>query len=446
MAKKKSGTGREALRIWVVVILVLLAVGVLLLKFTDPPPPKKITLVTGSPAGAYFAYGKKYAEALEEKAGIEVEVKNTAGSVENIRLIEEGGGTVVGFVQGGIADAEKDPDLRALGSLYYEPLWVFYRSNRFVGEDEQLEDLRKLKGKKIAIGPEGSGTRAVALDLLMKNGIVDEEGKPVQPTTRLLPLKSGEARDQLLDNAPEIDAAFFIAGTDSQTVSDLLGAEGVELMTFKRYISYRRKLTYISTVELFEGMIDLARNVPSTDTTLLAPAATLMVHEETHPGIVELLTTAALRIHAKPGVLEKAGQFPSTDFVGNVPMHRTAERIIVDGPSLLSRYLPFWLVSLVRQLKILLIGMIPALLAVGKLAPMLFKMRMNRKVFGWYKRLREVEEDYAETKNALEAREKLAQIASEVAELNVPMSFWKDVYTLRVHIDFMKRYLREAGA
>ena len=55
--------------------------------------------------------------------------------------------------------------LASLGSVYYQPLLIFYRSAA------PLDLLSRMNGKRLSIGPEGSGTRSLALVLLKANGI-----------------------------------------------------------------------------------------------------------------------------------------------------------------------------------------------------------------------------------------------------------------------------------
>ena len=84
----------------------------------------------------------------------------------------------------------------SLGSLYFEPIWVFYQAN------EHLRQLSDLRDKRIAIGKEGSGTRAVALKLLELNGLTASQATH-------LSISGQEAVEGLFKR--ELDAAFFVA-------------------------------------------------------------------------------------------------------------------------------------------------------------------------------------------------------------------------------------------
>ena len=111
-------------------------------QFVDPAPPRQLTIATGSTDGAYYAIGKEYSRMLK-KYGITLHVKSTAGSVENLRLLEKADGNVhVAFMQGGIHTSGNEKDIIALGSLYYEPLWIFVQT------EFKVEKLSDLKGDK----------------------------------------------------------------------------------------------------------------------------------------------------------------------------------------------------------------------------------------------------------------------------------------------------------
>jgi TRAP-type uncharacterized transport system substrate-binding protein len=106
----------------------------------------------------------------------------------------------------------------SLGTVFYEPLWWLHR------RDVQGEGVPSLLGRKISIGPEGSGTRALALELIKAAGI--------EHRVELLPLAPRESADRLL--AGEIDVAFMMTSWESPVVRQLLADERVELSGFPR--------------------------------------------------------------------------------------------------------------------------------------------------------------------------------------------------------------------
>jgi hypothetical protein len=126
-AKKKGRSLKDRLGIFGPAIIIAILGFIVAYPFVEPAPPRKITIGTGDPSGAYYAFAQRYREILARE-GITLEIRSTAGSVENIKLLEAKEGEVdIAFVQGGIGDPAAQPELRSLGSLYFEPLWVFYR-------------------------------------------------------------------------------------------------------------------------------------------------------------------------------------------------------------------------------------------------------------------------------------------------------------------------------
>ncbi len=168
-------------------------------QYADPLPPSKITIAAGSSTGAYTKYARQYAEFFA-KEGVELEIVQTKGSMDNLeRMTDPESGVDAAFMQGGITTPEEHPDLRSLGSLYYEPLWVFF--NKKV----ELKNLTDLKGMDVAIGTEGSGTNYVISQILRENGIDPANSK-------LKPIGSSQAIPELIKG--KLDALFLIAGVD----------------------------------------------------------------------------------------------------------------------------------------------------------------------------------------------------------------------------------------
>ena len=116
---------REKIKIFGPTVLVLIFGFILAYQFVAPAPPRSLTIGTGLPEGAYFEYAKSYRKLLAED-GIELKLRNTAGSGENLSLLEtETGGVDIAFVQSGLKGLSKTDKLNTLGSLFFEPLWIF---------------------------------------------------------------------------------------------------------------------------------------------------------------------------------------------------------------------------------------------------------------------------------------------------------------------------------
>ena len=423
---------KEALHIWGGGTLLVIAALILTYQFVEPAPPRSLTLSTGDPNGAYHAFGQRYKDALA-KQGIAVKLLPSKGSVENISRLEKGEADVA-FVQGGTAGAAaQNAPIMGLASLYFEPFWVFTRSGR---KDQHLKDL---KGAKIAIGAEGSGTRAMALALLTDNGITTEN-------TQLLPIGGGEAAQAL--KSGEIDAALFVTSPTSQTVRSLLDESSVTLLNFERAEAYTRRHPYLSKVTLPNGVIDMAANLPKAPITLVAPAATLAARNDLHPALAVLLLQAASETHQAQGLLEDAGQFPSARYV-EFPLSDDSGYFLKNGPSFLERYLPFWAANLIDRLKIMILPLLTLAIPLFKVLPPAYRWRIRSRIYRWYKDLREIEEGIAQSptpERVKELENRLDAMEAEVREIKVPLSYADNLYSLRLHIDLIRRTINEHSA
>ncbi len=389
-------------------------------RFVDPAPPDRVVLATGPAGGAYATFGEAYRHRLAD-FDVELELRETAGSAENLRLLRTGA-VDVAFVQGGVARDEDRVSLESLGSLFYEPLWIFLRAGTTAAR------LTDLEGRRIAIGPEGSGTRAVAGELLARNGLrgpfsVEDVAKSAEA------LSSGE-----------IDAAFMIAGADSPVVRRLLLAEGVTPFSFRRAEAYTRTHRFLAHVTLPEGMIDYARNLPASDVELVAPTANLVVRDALHPALVDLLVQAADALHGPGGVFEAPGEFPSPHAI-DLPLNAEAHRFYEYGPPFLQRYLPFWLATLVDRLKVMLIPLVALLIPVFRLFPPIYRWRVRSRIYRWYTELREIDPRNRSEFDLDAAIAEADRIEREVSEVEAPASYAQELYDLHLHLEFVQRQL-----
>lgn len=396
-------------------------------QFVEPAPPSRVVIATGPETGAYNAFAKLYAERFADE-GIELVLRPTVGSAENLRLLADPeSGVDVAFVQGGIGTPDDYPDLESLGSLYYEPLWVFVRSAIPPGR------VSALKGRRIAVGVPGSGTRPVALRLLGDNGVTAQ-------SATLLEMGTDEATDALM--AGKIDAAVFITAASSTTVRRLLAAPGVRLTSFGRAEAYTRLYRFLSPVVLPEGVIDLARDLPPRDIRLLAPAAALVAGPSLHPALLGLFLQVMHEMHRDGGLLEPPGAFPSEKFV-TFPLAAQAQRFYDSGPPLLQRYLPFWAANFADRLKIMLLPLVTLLYPLFKLLPPTYRWRMSSRITRMYKALQALDDHIAAGEiEATEALVEMDRIEAAVMRLSIPAGYADRVYHLRMHIDLLRRRLQ----
>jgi TRAP transporter TAXI family solute receptor len=412
----------DLLKIGTPLLLVVLVGFVVAYRFVDPAPPDRIVLATGEAGGAYATFGEAYRRRLAA-FDVEVVLRETAGSAESLGLLRAGE-VDAAFVQGGVATDADRAVTESLGSLFFEPLWIFLRDR------EGAARLTDLAGLRIAIGPEGSGTRAVASELLARNGV---DG-PFAPSDLAASV------DALL--AGELDAVFLIAGADSPVVRRLLLTDGITPFSFRRAEAYTRTHRFLAHVTLPEGMADYARNLPSADVELVAPTANLAVRDGLHPALVDLLVQSAAVVHGEGGVFEEPGAFPTPRAI-DLPLNPEAHRFYEYGPPFLQRYLPFWLATLVDRLKVMLIPLVALLIPVFRLFPPIYRWRVRSRIYRWYTELREID---PRNRTGFDLDHALAQaerIEREVAEVEAPASYAQELYDLHLHLEFVQRQLAE---
>ncbi|MEH6472984.1 MAG: TAXI family TRAP transporter solute-binding subunit [Halopseudomonas sp.] len=414
-------------------MVLLLAGFIFAYQFVEPAPPKELRLSTGSPQNAYYRYGGQYAEILA-KQGIELEVVSSAGSVENLQRLADNE-VDIALVQGGIGHQDS-AEFRSLGSLYFEPLWLFYR------KAVAVEHLTDLTGKRIAVGTEGSGTRPVALQLLQDNGIDASSAE-------LLDLSSAEAVQALSDGS--LDALFMVTSPTSKLVQQLVATPSVGLLSFSRANAYQSKHSFLSSVTLPEGVFDMVNNIPDRPIHLLAPTATLVTRADFHPALSVLMLQVASEIHGQGGLFEQQGQFPSPRFV-EFELSEDAERYYRSGPPFLQRYLPFWAANLIDRLVVMLIPIITLMIPLSKLLPPTYRWRIRSRIYRWYDQLRDLDArtDTASSASEIDALlEELAEVEKEVRQVPIPKSYADNQYNLRLHLQLIRDRLerkREEGA
>jgi TRAP-type uncharacterized transport system substrate-binding protein len=394
---------------------VLAAVGLLLRTM----PPSVITMATGSEGGAYYEVGKFYRSVLA-RSGVELKLLPTGGSVENLALLRNPrSGVNVALVQSGNAPRSDAERMESLGTLFYEPLWLFYR--------------RALH----PIGPEGSGSRVVALELLQRSGAD-------QQAAALLPLPPQDAAEKLASG--EIDAALMLLSWDSPVVQRLLDNDGIELASFRHADAYVALLPYLSKVTLPAGVADLAKNRPAHDTVLVAPKASLLVQKDLSTAIQYLLLNTAVQIHSGPGIFQQAGQFPAAEAI-DIPLSDEAQQFYKSGRPFLNNLLPFWMAALIGRLLVVLIPLIGVLYPLMRFMPAVYDWGMRRKITRIYGELRflEAEMDARGAQfDPAEAVERLDRIERQANQLQMPVAYAGMHYLLRNHIALVRDRLKHA--
>ena len=411
---------KHQLKIYGPAALAVILAFVIAFQFIKPAPPDRVVMATGGTDGAYHAFAQRYAEFLARE-GITLELRPSAGSIENLGLLRQGEVSLA-MVQGGVGEDDPESPLVSLGSLYYEPLWLFHR------EGVPFEHLSDLAGRRLAIGPEGSGTRALVGRLLRDNG-VDESA--------WVGLGGQAAVDALIGG--ELDAAFFVISAESDLIGRLLRHPEIRLVDFVRAEAYSRRYRFLNSLELPQGVVDLAADIPDRTVRLLAPTANLVADPDLHPAVIDLLLQAASEVHRDGGWFEGQDEFPMPGLLA-FPLSKEAARFYKNGPPLLQRYLPFWAASLVDRLKVMLLPLIVLLLPLIKVMPPIYTWRMRARVYRWYDELEQAEEQLASGgRDVAWVSRELTRIETEVQQVKVPLSFTDQLYHLRQHIDLVRR-------
>lgn len=421
---------RPALREFTVtaapVVAVVGIVFFLFLRYVQPAPPKTVVIAAGQNEASLRYHVTFYREELA-RHGIKLDVRSTSGSEETLQLLADPKSDVLAaFVQGGVEPGDAT-NVVSLGSLTYTPLWVFYRG-------EPIDDFAGLRGRRIGIKPEGSAAYSLSMKLLTVSGALDEGTEVVQ-------LARAETARAFL--AGEVDAAFFLAPADSESVQRVARTPGVRVLSIARAEAYSRRWPYLKRRTLPQGALDLPTNVPDTDVELLATTAKLVAKDSLHPALAYLLMRAATEIHGKANLLDRAGEFPAA-YGGDFELADEAKRYYRSGPPFLQRYLPFWAANLVDRLWMMVVPLVAVVLPLFRAIPPLYRWRVRSRIYRWYARLKEVELQLEENPGKVtleELLERMETIEAAVNRIQTPLAYSENLYVFRQHIDLVRRRL-----
>ena len=420
---------------------ILLGIALLALAYwwLDPNPPKRVTLATGPAQSAYEEFGKRYAKILAQD-GIEVVLLPSEGSAQNLQLLRNGKADL-GFVQGGASDtdAEATHDLESLGSLFVEPIWLFYREDvlaKSASPNAALDALTQLKGLRVNVGTAGSGIPRLMSKLL-------ESNKVELSSLTVSELEQTPATMAFLEG--KLDAIVFASAPESLMVQMLLQTPGVRLMDFPQSDAYSRRFAFLGPVVLPRGVVDLAANIPPRDVRLVAPTTALIARKGTHPALLQLFVQAGKQIHGNAGWFRRARDFPN---IANneLPIAAEAERGIKNDKPFLQHYLPFWVANLVERMWLVMGIILAVMLPLSRVVPPLYEFRVRSRIFRWYAQLRDIENRIDGT-DAGALLEELGSLEHRAEKISVPLSYTSELYALRSNIQLVRRKLEPtAGA
>ena len=399
-----------------------------------PPPPKTIEMATGFPSGLYYQFGERLKIELTEDR-INLDVIETSGSVDNLKLLGDPNSEVdFAIVQGGVSDITQYPKLVSIAGMFYEPVWVWYREAAFKG-DGGLRVLSQLKGKRVSIGNEGSGTLALSNVLLQISGIsgTDLRTEKLKPDEAVEKLKSGE-----------LDVAFIVVAAEAPLLKKFYKIPGIRLMSFEQADAYTRNLPYLSKVNIPRGLLSIEQDLPRQDIQVIASTATLVAREDISPALVTLLLGASYDILKSYSRLQKVGEFPSS--VGlDFPLHVDAEIYLKDGPSFLHRHLPFWTAVWAGRFIKIVIPLLVIFIPLFTYLPAVNNFFLKLKLAQVYEELKVIEKNAFNPKLKDQNYKDLEVIERKVANIKVSMIDAKELYDLKGHVTDVRNRLNLLG-
>ena len=436
---------------WIALLASVIALG-LGFKYVNPAPPNTIEISTGADEGAFTLFAERYKKVLARE-GVNLALRPSSGAPQNLaRLLDDNSGISIGFVQGGLVSDGNAPQiadkLMSLGSMYYEPLWIFVREapaaaaakpgQRGTSAAPPPTKLSELRGRRIAIGAPGGGTHTLALRLLVPSGVSETN-------STLLPLSGTAAAAALLER--RADAAVFLTTLDTPHIQQLLATPGVNLMNLDQIDALIRNFPFLHRLSLPHGSFDMERNIPATDVQLPAPTVKLVARTDLHPALVTLLLRAASEVHGNATLLQKEHEFPLGSDT-EVPLSADAVRYYKAGPPFLQKYLPFWLATWIDRMFFVLLPILAILIPVTKFAPMIYSWRIRSKVYHWYGELKFLEGQLRNNPAGAKLPgylERLDWIEDQVNRIRLPLAFSNHVYFLREHIELVRNAIVRAS-
>src|ERR1700722_17027778 len=282
----------------VVIAAAALVVIGLCLRYVVTAPPHRLVIATDAPDGYFTQVARLYGERLAAQ-GVTLEIVTTRGAVENLARLQAPGGDVdVAFVNGGLTDIKRSPHLESLGSIAYDPLWVVYRTA--LGPRDGLP---KLRGLRIGLGREGSGTESIARTILAASG-VDPSNSTLLPSDR-----NTDAVAQAV-GAGDLDAALVMGPPEDAMIKALFSRDGVTVMSLADAEGLARNLTFLHALVVPRSTVDLARQKPDADLPIVASTITLVARDDIPPALVYLLMSIVDDVHEPPSLLHKENEFP----------------------------------------------------------------------------------------------------------------------------------------
>jgi len=410
------------------ILLLIIASFYVTSKFVKPAPKKEITIATGSKSGSYYKTAMLYKKLLE-KEKVKVNILTSKGSIDNIKLLNENKADIA-FIQNGTITTKDTDSIKSIASVYYEPLWVFYKN-----EGYKIDYIIQLITKNISIGEIGSGTYDLASKILKDNGLSNEN-------STISNYSSSKAKQLLLDG--KIDAMFAVTSHNSQVVKSLLANPNINVLNFKRAKAYSRKYSYLESLTLYEGTLDLYKNLPDENINLLATTANLVARSDFSQELIRILLKKVKEVHKQKDLFAKQGEFPNLKNM-KLELHEEAKIYFENGDTWLEKIFPYWIAANIDRLKIFIIPLLTLLFPLFKGVLPLYQWSMRSKIYKWYDEVKsvEIEIGYLNKEQLQTQLEKLQDLQDEISkETKVPLSFMGEYYNLIMHINMLEQRIK----
>jgi TRAP-type uncharacterized transport system substrate-binding protein len=416
-------------------LIVSAAVIWILVRVLQPALSTTLTISSGPQGSSFWNAAQQYKEILARN-GVTLHVVPSLGSLQNLeRLATPGSHVDLGFVQSGVkslpsvvAPDTQNAGLMSLGSISYAPLFIFYRG-------PVLTRLSQFKGKRLAIGGEGTSMRQFILLLLKANGVTPGNAQ-------LLPIANEHAVESLIND--QIDVAFLTGDAAEQEVmGQLIHTPTIRLFSFTQAQAYTRRFPFLTQIEVPMGALDLGENIPSEATDTVATSVELLARDTLDPALVDLLVEAAGNVHGGASLIQKAREFPSA-VAHDFPLSPDAARYYKSGKSFVYRTLPFWLANLTDRFLVLIVPIIVVLIPALRFVPPLYSWRIRSRLYRRYGELMALERDALEDRSPrkrVEITERLNEIENAVNKLKIPLAYADQRYLLRVHISYVREQI-----
>ncbi len=412
-------------KIWLVIAAILFIVIFAYIQVTKPAPKMSLTMATGAVGSDSYAYALSY-KALLKSEGVELEIVPTNGSLDTIGYLHNKKADV-GFVHSGILLNKREYQIESLASVYYEPLWVFYKNDGY-----KMNYLIEATGKNVGISITNDGTYDLANKLSEQNGLIDNVN-----TTYI---QDEQALKYLQDDT--IDIFITLATRNNPSIQALLDDPTIELMSIKRINAYTQKFDYLKPLKLYEGSIDLYKNIPSNDVNLLSTTQNLVAHNEVPGELIRIFLKKVNEIHSGQDFFQNSGEFINMGSV-DAPMNDDAKLYIINGESWLEKIFPYWIASNIDRLKLLIIPIIWLIIPLFKSIIPLYILTTRARIFRWYDKLDAINKKlHNDSVDPKELQKELDDLKAQVdRKVDVPLSYKGEYYNLIVHLELLQNKL-----